>query len=99
MSNPLPPFWQLAAFAERLDIGGAEQKASDELIRTVAAGIFTRYDDPYRDVRRDTGSPNYWWGPIPDTEHERYVVCCFYSIIETERRVRCDTFATLALPV
>jgi hypothetical protein len=60
----------------------------------------TRYDDPYQGVRREKGFPNLWFGAIPDSaDGDGNVVACAYWIAESNRVVRCDSFATLSLPL
>jgi hypothetical protein len=60
----------------------------------------TRYDDPYKGVRRAHGFPNLWFGVVPESDDGKgQVVVCSYWIEEAARRVRCDSFATLSLPI
>lgn len=95
-----PPFWRLDNFGLRFDAWAADQDPGDELRRVVLEWVFTRYDDPYAGLRRmvDVG-PNFWWGPVPGTIRNGAVVVCGYWIFEEDRSVRCDSFATLSLPL
>ena len=62
--------------------------------------IMTRFDDPYGGVAREAGFENLWFGSIPGTEHgEGLVAACSYWIFERERKVRCNSFASLSRPV
>jgi hypothetical protein len=99
LSGPLPPFWRLEDFGERLDYWAATQDASPELRRLVATWILTRFDDPYQGVRREPGFPNLWFGQVPGSLHGDHAVFCTYRIFELDRSVRCDNFATLSLPI
>lgn len=66
----------------------------------VTAWIFTRADEPYRNVRREKGFANLWFGPIPGTvDDDATVVTCSYWIEESTRTLRCNSFATLSLPL
>lgn len=43
--------------------------------------------------------PNLWFGPVPGTEFGGHVICCSYFIVEYDHTVKCDSFATLNLPI
>ncbi|HEV2888170.1 MAG TPA: hypothetical protein VGX49_14755 [Jatrophihabitans sp.] len=96
----LPPFWRLDDFGLRFDTWADEQKPDANLRKPVLDWTFTRFDDPYAGFRRmvEVG-PNYWWGQVPGTIHNGSVVVCGYWVFEESRRVRCDSFATLSLPL
>ncbi len=79
---------------------GAKQESPDDDIQLIVlAWIMTRYDDPYRGVRRDGDFPNLWFGPVPGTIVRGTVVACSYWIEESGRVVVCNSFATLGLPI
>jgi hypothetical protein len=95
-----PAFWRLDGFGRHFDIWAEEQSPDQVLRRIVLEWIFTRYDDPYAGFKRKREvGPNFWWGPVPGTIHNGAVVVCGYWIFEEDRRVRCDNFATLSLPL
>jgi hypothetical protein len=80
--------------------GQSARNAPDDLRLLVTAWVMTRYDDPYQGVRRADGFANLWFGQIPKSDDGRgNVVTCSYWIEESSRRVTCDCFATLSLPL
>jgi hypothetical protein len=96
---PDPERWQLESFLERLDEWIESEQPPDDLRRTVTAWILTRYDDPYQGVQREPGFDNLWFGEIPRTRHgQGKAVACSYWIYAREGIVRCNSYATLALP-
>lgn len=95
----LPPFWELVGFGDRMDAWIALEGPDDVTKRRVAEWIVTRYDTPYSDVRRVPDFLNLWGGAVPNTERGLFVVYCSYWIFEDMRQVRCDSLATLRLPV
>jgi hypothetical protein len=87
-------------FLDRLDTWAEQESPPDDLRLLVTAWIMTRYDDPYQGVRREHGFPNLWFGVVPHSEDGAgAVVVCAYWIEESTRIVRCDSFATLNLPL
>lgn len=97
---PIPSFWQPEGFGERFDQWASDQGPSEDLRLTVIAWTLARFDDPYRGgVRRVPDFDNLWFGPIPGTEHDGSIVTCGYWIFEEDRRIRCDSYATLSLPL
>ena len=95
-----PARWNLVGFLERLYAWVDLETPEDDLVLIVIAWIMTRFDDPYRGVRRESGFPNLWFGQIPDSDDGTgRVVTCSYWIIESTRTVCCDNFGTLGLPV
>lgn len=99
MVNEVRP-WRLEGFLDRLDAWAEREAPSDDLRLVVTAWVMTRYDDPYKGVRREKGFPNLWFGAVPNTDdHGSTVVACSYWIEESSRTVRCDSFATLGLPL
>ena len=91
--------WQLAGFLERLDAWAEQESADDDLRLVVTAWVVSRYDDPYRGVRREAGTDNLWYAVVPDTMHEGRVVVCSYWINERSRTLVCNGFASLTLPL
>jgi hypothetical protein len=72
----------------------------DDMRYAVLSWLLTRGDNPYEGVKRAEGFDNLWYGMVPGTEHgDGKVVVCSYWIIEAERRVRCESFAVLGLPI
>lgn len=97
-SGTLP--WALEDFIKRLDWWIDSESPPDDLRLIVTAWILTRYDDPFQGVRRESAFPNLWFGAVPDSEDGAgKVVVCSYWIAESTRTVRCDSFATLSLPL
>lgn len=96
---PASPQWQLVGFLERLDTWIADEDPVDELRLEVTAWILSRFENPYDGVRREPGFANLWFGRIPRSQHQRQVVVSSYWIEETTHTVRCDSIATLALPL
>jgi len=96
----MTPLWKLEGFLERLDAWAQLKSPSDDLRVIVTAWILSRYDDPYQGVRRERSFPNLWFGAVPESRHgSEWVVACAYWIEESSRTVRCDSFATLSLPL
>jgi hypothetical protein len=61
--------------------------------------IMSRSEDPYKGVRREADQPNLWFGPVPDSARDGVVVACSFWIFELTRTVKCNSFATLSLPI
>jgi hypothetical protein len=92
--------WNLSGFLEQLDAWTERESPPEDQVLLVTAWIMSRFDDPYRGVRREPGFPNLWFGTIPDTDNgSGQVVTCAYWIVESTRTVRCDNFGTLSLPI
>jgi hypothetical protein len=93
--------WQLEGFLEHLDIWIESEQPPEDLRLTVTAWLLTRYDDPYQGVQREPDFDNLWFGEIPRTRHDEgtAAVACSYWIIERESVVRCNSIATLPLPL
>jgi hypothetical protein len=91
--------WSLENFGDRLDAWAEGQQPDDDLRVIVTAWALSRMDDPYQGVRREPQFENYWFGTVPDSLRGDHVVTCAYWIFERERIVRCDSFATLGLPL
>jgi len=91
--------WTLENFVDALDRWIDRESPPQDLRNFVTAWVFSRYDDPYQGVRREPGFANLWFGQVPGSQHGNgQVVACSYWIMELERVVRCDSFATLNLP-
>ena len=94
-SNP----WRLDKFESGLDAWISLESPDDDIRLLVTAWVLTRFDDPYQGVRREPGFPNLWFGAIPSSVQAGQIVVCSYWIYDRERRVRCNNFATLNLPL
>lgn len=93
-------FWQLIGFEEALDRWISTEDPSVDLRFVITEWIVGRADDPYAGVRRRLEvAANYWLGIIPGSQEGDRVVVCGYWIDEEHRSVRCDTIATLGLPI
>lgn len=92
--------WTLENFEECLDASIESERPSDDLRILVTAWVLTRFDDPYADVRREPSFDNLWFGAVPGSvrAHGRVVVCSHW-VHESQRTVRCDSVATLNLPI
>jgi len=76
--------WELRGFLERLDAWADLESPPADLRLLVTAWIMTRYEDPYQGVRRESGFPNLWFGPVPQSDDGRgLIVACSYWIEET----------------
>jgi hypothetical protein len=93
------PGWDLEGFEEALDIWAGREAPDVDLRLVVTAWIFSRHDDPYAGVRREPGFDNLWFGPIPESLRDQRVVVCANWIVESARTIRCDSIATLSLPI
>ncbi len=102
MTAPQP--WTPQDFLPRLDAWVEQEHPLDELRVHVLDWIFTRMRDPYADARRVPGFADYWQAVVPNSDHfddhaERCAVVCLYWIDAVARTVRCDSFASLSLPI
>lgn len=87
-------------FLEQLDSWIERETPGDDLRLIVTVWVLSRGDDPYVGVRREPGFENLWFGPVAGSEDgSGRVVACSYWIDETRRVVRCDSIATLSLPL
>jgi len=94
------PQWKLEGFEEALDRWIATETPDQSLRIVVTQWVLTRFDDPYIGVWRADGFENLWFGTVPTSLHgDDMVVTCSYWIYEGEHRVRCDSIATLSLPI
>jgi hypothetical protein len=92
--------WELEGFLDRLDAWNKLESPPDSLRRLVTTWIMSRSENPYQGVRREPAFPNLWFGAVPRSEHgPGMIVACSYWIYETQHVVRCDSFASLSLPV
>ena len=98
MSSPLPPFWEAVGFQVRLSAWIGDEAPDLAIVRTVATWVARLIDNPYLGggVRQVEIASNLWWARIPDTDRDGRSVHCSYWIDEEDRRVRCDSIATLA---
>jgi hypothetical protein len=96
---PDSPLWDLKDFDWHLDIWIRNEEPDQDLINEVSEWVLSRFDDPYRDMKREPGFDNLWFGPIPHTTWGSMVVTCSYMIVESDHRVYCKSIATLSRPV
>ena len=95
-----PKVWTLENFEACLDAWIERERPPDELRILVTAWVLARFDDPYVDVRREPSFDNLWFGAVHGSVHgEGRVVVCSYWVQERQRTVRCDSVATLNLPI
>ena len=102
MTRPQP--WVLQDFVSRFDAWVDQEHPLDDLRVYVLDWIFSRVRDPYADARRVAGFADYWQAVVPGSEHfddhgERCAVVCLFWLDASDRRVRCDQFASLSLPI
>lgn len=94
------PEWTLEGFGDRLDEWKDREQPPDDVVIVVTHWALSRFDDPYSGMQREPGFPNLWFGVIPESEHgPGQVVVCSYWVEESTRTVRCDSIATLNMPV
>jgi hypothetical protein len=92
--------WTLEGFEQRLDAWDSLEDPPDDLRILVTAWVLSRMDDPYQGVQRAQGFENLWFGTVPKSLHANdRVVVCSYWITEVTHVVRCESFATLSLPI
>lgn len=92
--------WALEGFLDRLDAWIELEHPGDDLKIFVTAWTLSRHDNPYAGVRREPGFDNLWFGVVPGSVHGTCkAVTCAYWIFESRHTVRCDSFATLSLPI
>lgn len=90
----------MEGFGEQIDRWDALESPADDLRSLVTEWVLSRYDDPYQGVTREQGFANLWFGRVPRSQDGTgCVVVCSYWIEESTRTVRCDSFATLSLPL
>ena len=97
VSGILP--WQLVNFEDSLDHWILLESPDDDLRLVVTAWVLTRMDDPYQGVHREPGFANLWFGGIPDSVQAGRIVVCSYFIVDKQRLLNCNGFATLRLPL
>jgi hypothetical protein len=92
--------WSLEDFEVWLDRWIAQEAPDEDLRLVVTAWVLSRFDDPYAGVRREHGFDNLWFGQVPFSVHNGHqVVVCSYWIFESRRVLRCNSIATLNLPL
>lgn len=91
--------WELEGFLDGLDAWIAQETTDGTLRIVVTEWVLGRVNDPYQGVQREPGFPNLWFGVVPGSWRDGEVVVCSYFIFEEQHIVRCDSFATLALPI
>lgn len=94
------PRWRLDRFGEELDSWIQREEPGGDLRLLVTAWIMSRADNPYRGAMRASGFENLWQAVVPNSDDGAgHVVACSYWIYESESSVRCNSFATLGLPL
>jgi hypothetical protein len=97
---PDAALWRLERFLSEFDVWVEREVPSVDLRVLVTEWMVGRQDDPYRGVRREPQFENLWRGWVPNSQDDAgRVVACGYWIFETHHLVRCDSFATLSLPL
>jgi hypothetical protein len=96
--------WLLEEFLPRLYVWAEDEGVDDAMINQVRAWVLTRYDDPYQGAvraRTPDGAyfDNLWFVQVPGTLRDGRMVTCTFRILENDRIVSCDGFATLSLPI
>lgn len=95
-----PALWRLERFLTEFDLWAERELPTEDLRVVVMEWLLGRQDDPYRGVRREPGFDNLWFGAVPDSDDgSGRVVVCSYWIVESQHLVRCNSFATLGLPL
>ena len=95
-----PPAWRLEDFLERFEAWVELEDPSTDLRLLVLPWIWTRAETPHDGVDEVAGIEDLWFGAVPNTEDNLgHVVTCAYWIEASRRVVRCDSFATLDLPL
>jgi len=89
----------LEGFEEAFEIWVAQESPNDALRLLVLDWLFTRLEDPFVGVRRQPSFENLWFGPVPGSLRSGTVVACSYWIFESTRALRCNSIATLSLPL
>lgn len=98
--SELGPRWRLIGFEERLEEWQRSESADDDLLLIILPWVMSRSEAPYSGMKREPEFDNLWFGPVPNTEDgQGHVVACSYWIEEESHCVRCDSFATLSLPL
>jgi hypothetical protein len=94
------PEWTLVGFLDRLDSWKDQENPPDDVVIVVSHWMLSRFDDPYPGMQRQPDFPNLWFGPVPESQHgQGRVVVCSYWVEESTHTVRCDSFATLNMPL
>lgn len=91
--------WTLAGFVEGADTWIERDSPDDDLRVIVLDWIIGRCEDPYRGVRRESGFPNLWYGVVPHSRRDATAVLCSYWVVESDHLIRCESIATLGLPI
>ncbi|MGQ0464315.1 MAG: hypothetical protein ACT4QG_03230 [Sporichthyaceae bacterium] len=92
--------WNLIHFDRRMDEWIAREAPDEDRRFAVGHWILGVMDDPYPGMRRQAGFDNLWFGAVPGTRRsDDTAVACGYWVVERTRSVRCESFATLGLPL
>lgn len=94
------PQWELAGFEDAFERWVNLEEPAPELRIRVVNWMFTRREDPYEGMIRESSFPNLWYGEVSGSLHGTgQVVVCTMWIEESTRTVRCDMIATLNPPI
>jgi hypothetical protein len=92
--------WHLELFDERLDWWVRDMDPPQDLVILVLDWILGLKNNPFVGMSEVEGFVDYWFGPVPYTDHGAgYVVTCSFKVHRDTRVIRCDLFATLARPL
>lgn len=91
--------WELQGFQRHADIWISTEDPDQDLKNEVLEWLLSRMDDPYQGVKREPGFDNLWYGPVPGTHRGYTVVVCAYFILEAGHAVKCNSIATLNMPI
>lgn len=98
------PRWRQDRFLDELESCIDREGLTGDIRLIVLPWIMSRLDDPYRGARREPGMEhpahgNLWYSAVPEsTFGAGRVLACSYWISESNRLVRCNSFAVLSLP-
>ena len=100
MPGSPPTRWRLDGFDERYQEWLDQEHPDHSLGTLVLNWLFTRMEDPYEGVTRESGFPNLWWGGVPFSGHgDDQVVVVVYWVNESTHSLRCDRIASLTWPL
>ncbi|GAA2596723.1 hypothetical protein GCM10010435_89930 [Winogradskya consettensis] len=85
--NPEPSPWRLKEFIEHIDIWIGLEKPDVDLRIHVLAWAMRRDENPYQGARRESGFPNLWFAPVPQSNRNGQIVICITK--SSSRCVRC----------
>ncbi len=95
----MPDLWDLDYFETRLDDWIGREHPPEWLQLTLLEWIPTRKLDPKRGAHLEPGFDDLWAIQVPGTSDGYRAVLCSYWIREHKRRVECDNYGWLSLPI